>query len=53
MIEYQDRLDMSYAEGVDDGHKGNNYNPYDEDTQPDEFLAYETGFTHGLFDVGV
>ena len=49
MIELTDRVEMAYAEGMDDAENGDNLNPYDQVTQPGEFQSYEQGFLDGLF----
>jgi hypothetical protein len=43
-----DVLNMAYAEGFDDGQKGDNYNPYDFDVKPDEWQYYEYGYIQGV-----
>ena len=49
MIELTERVEMAYAEGMDDAINGDNLNPYDSVTQPGEFQSYEQGFLDGLF----
>jgi hypothetical protein len=39
---------LAYAEGFDDGEKGDNYNPYDYDLKPEQWRAYENGYIQGV-----
>lgn len=39
---------LAYAEGFDDGIKGDNYNPYDYDMKPEEWEQYEKGYIQGV-----
>ena len=41
---------MAFAEGYDDAYNGSgeNYNPYDELTQYDQWAGYENGYNLGL-----
>ena len=41
---------MAFAEGYDDAYNGSgeNYNPYDELTQYDQWAGYENGYNAGL-----
>jgi ribosome modulation factor len=41
---------LAFAEGFDDGIKGDNYNPYDELTHQDEWKSYENGYLQGVMD---
>jgi hypothetical protein len=52
MIDMEDEtmINMDFAEGQDDGQKGENYNPFDEIDQPKQWHAYERGFTFALMD---
>ena len=43
-------INMAFAEGFDDGQKGDNYNPFDELTQTDQWNAYEKGYMQGVMD---
>jgi hypothetical protein len=43
-------INMAFAEGFDDGQKGDNYNPFDELTQTDQWNAYENGYLKGVMD---
>lgn len=38
----------AYAEGFDDGVRGDNYNPFDFDYKPEEWQAYENGYLQGV-----
>ena len=48
MLDSIDVMNMAYAEGFDDGQRGNNYNPYDFTTHPDEWQSYEDGYLQGV-----
>jgi hypothetical protein len=52
MIDNEDttKINMAFAEGQDDGQKGDNLNPFDEEDQPEQWHAYERGFTFALMD---
>ena len=52
MIDNEDttKINMAFAEGQDDGQKGDNLNPFDEEDQPQQWQAYERGFTFALMD---
>lgn len=41
---------IAFAEGYDEAFNGSgeNYNPYDELTQYDQWAGYENGYTRGL-----
>jgi hypothetical protein len=41
---------MAFAEGFEDGQKGDNYNPFDDVTQHDQWDAYENGYLKGVMD---
>jgi hypothetical protein len=50
MVEDFDALvNMAYAEGMDDGIRGDNLNPFDPDMNEDQWRAYEQGFMSGVF----
>jgi hypothetical protein len=41
-------LDIAYAYGFDDGHSAGEYaNPFDKESQTDEWLSYKAGFEAG------
>ena len=42
MLDEIDVMNMAYAEGWDDGQRGDNYNPYDFTTHPDEWEKLES-----------
>jgi hypothetical protein len=49
MVEDFDALvNMAYAEGMDDGIRGDNLNPFDPDSNEDQWRAYEQGFMSGV-----
>ena len=41
-------INTAYAEGMDDSINGDNLNPFDPDTQPDEWKSYEKGYIQGV-----
>ena len=43
-------INMAFAEGFDDGQKGDNLNPFDELTQTEQWNAYERGYISGVMD---
>jgi hypothetical protein len=54
MIDYDTDIftvlkNQAYAEGMDDGMKGENFNPFDQETQVELYESYEFGFMDGLF----
>ena len=52
MIDMDDTtaVNMAFAEGFEDGQKGDNYNPFDEVTQSNRWHSYELGYLRGVMD---
>jgi trans-aconitate methyltransferase len=49
MIEDFDALvNMAYAEGMDDGIRGDNLNPFDSEDQNEQWKSYEAGYLAGI-----
>jgi hypothetical protein len=44
-LEY--KKNMAYAEGMDDGIRGDNLNPFDSEDQNEQWKSYEAGFLAG------
>ena len=45
-----EKMNLAYAEGQDDGQRGENLNPFDEIDQPYQWLSYERGFMFAVMD---
>jgi hypothetical protein len=48
MLELEDKVNMAFAEGWEDAERGDNLNPFDYDTHPEEWQAYEDGYIKGV-----